>query len=367
MSATAADHGFMGRALQLAARGLYTAHPNPRVGCVVVAGGEVVGEGWHQRTGGPHAEVVALAAAGPRARGATAYVTLEPCCHQGRTPPCTRALVEAGIARVVYAAGDANRKVAGRGAAQLREAGVEVLGGVLEAEARALNVGFFSRMERGRPWLRSKLAVSLDGRTALASGESRWISGEVARRDAHALRARSSAILTGIGTVLADDPALTVRRTDLGELLPPARVVLDSRLRTPPVAQLLRQPGRTHIFCQQADAARQAALAAAGASVEVLPGASGRPDLAALAARLAELEMNEVLVEAGPGLNGALLAAGLLDELVVYLAPHVLGSDGRGMFDLPPLAGMAERHAFTLAEARRVGGDLRLGFLKVEA
>jgi len=364
VSATAADHGFMGRALQLARRGLYTAHPNPRVGCVVVAGGAVVGEGWHQRTGGPHAEVVALEAAGPRARGATAYVTLEPCCHQGRTPPCTEALIRAGIARVVYAAGDPNRKVAGQGAARLREAGIEVLAGVLEAGARQLNVGFISRMERGRPWLRAKLAASLDGRTALASGASRWITGEPARRDAHAWRARSSAILTGVGTVLADDPALTVRRADLGEVLPPDRVVLDSGLRTSPGAQLLRQPGRSRIFCGHADAARRHALEAAGAIVEDLPGQGGRPGLAAILRRLAELEMNEVLVEAGPGLNGALLDAGLLDELVVYLAPHVLGADGLGMFAVPPLGDMAARHSFELAGVRRVGTDLRLIFLK---
>lgn len=363
MNASASDFAFMARALQLARHGLFSAHPNPRVGCVIVAGGEVVGEGWHARTGGPHAEAVALAAAGERSRGATAYVSLEPCCHQGRTPPCTAALIAAGVRRVVYAAGDANPRVAGRGAAQLREAGIEVLGGVLEAEARRLNIGFFSRMERGRPWVRVKLATSLDGRTALASGESRWITGEAARRDAHGLRAGSSVILTGVGTVLADDPALTVRRADLGDVLVPERVVLDSTLRTPAAAKLLQPPGSSRIFCTRPDPDRAAALRVAGAVIETVPGDGARPDLAAVMQRLAALEANEVLVEAGAGLNGALLDAGLVDELVVYLAPVVLGGDAFGMFASRPLEGMAQRHAFEFAGLRRVGADLKLTYL----
>lgn len=360
MSATAADFGHMARALQLAAHGLYTAHPNPRVGCVIVSGGEVVAEGWHERTGGPHAEAVALAEAGARAAGATAYVTLEPCCHDGRTPPCTAALIRAGIARVVYGAHDPNPRVAGAGERQLREAGIAVEGGVLEAESRALNIGFMSRMERQRPWVRSKLAVSLDGKTALANGESRWISSEESRRDAHAWRARSSAILTGAGTVIADDPRLTVRRDDLGAVLQPERIVLDSRLRMPPTANLLTAPGQARIFCAAEDPGKRRALEAGGAVVEWLPADDGHLQLAAVFRRLAELEMNEVLVEAGPTLNGALLVAGLLDELIVYLAPHVLGSGARGMFDTPELRDMQGRYGFSLLESRHVGPDLRL-------
>lgn len=360
MSATAEDYGHMARALQLAARGLYTAHPNPRVGCVIVAGGQVVGEGWHQRTGGPHAESVALEQAGNRARGATAYVTLEPCCHHGRTPPCAEALIRSGIRRVVYGAHDPNPSVAGGGERQLREAGIVVEGGVLEAESRAVNVGFMSRMERRRPWVRSKLAVSLDGRIALANGDSRWITSDESRRDAHAWRARSSAILTGVGTVTADDPQLTARRDDLGPLLQPERVVLDSRLRTPPAAKLLSQPGRTRIFCAIDDAGRRRALESAGAVVEILAAGDAHPGLAAVFRRLAELEMNEVLVEAGAKLNGALLAAGLIDELIVYLAPHVLGAGARGMFDTPEIGRMPERYEFSLLESRHVGADLRL-------
>lgn len=364
MTATAQDFEWMGKALQLARRGLHTAHPNPRVGCVIVAGGEAVGQGWHQRTGGPHAEAIALAEAGPRAAGATAYVTLEPCCHHGRTPPCTEALKRAGVRRVVFASADPNPKVGGGGARQLAEAGIGVVEGVLAAEARALNIGFMSRMERRRPWVRTKIAASLDGRTALASGESRWISGEESRRDAHGLRARSSAILTGVGTVIADDPALTVRRPDLGEVLQPERIVLDGALRTPPASRVLQQPGRARIFAGRADEASRRALEAAGARVELLPGADGRLDLAALMARFVELEVNELLVEAGPRLNGALLDAGLVDEVVVYLAPHVLGADGFGMFASRPLAGMAARHEFDLADVRRVGRDCRLTFRK---
>lgn len=363
MSAGADDYRWMARALQLARRGLYSAHPNPRVGCVIVAGGGMVGEGWHQRTGGPHAEVVALAHAGTRAAGATAYVTLEPCCHQGRTPPCTAALARAGIRRVVFAAGDPNPRVGGGGARQLTEAGIACLSGVLETEARALNPGFLSRMECGRPFVRVKLAASLDGRTALVNGVSRWITSEAARADAHELRARSSAILTGIATVLADDPSLTVRRPDLGEVRAPERLVMDSQLRTPPAARLLAVPGTTRIFCSRPEATRQRALEAAGATVEVLPaGPEMRPDLVALMARLAALECNELLVEAGPRLAGALLDAGFVDEVVLYLAPHVLGADALGMFAGRGLATMAERHAFELTDLRRVGADCRLSF-----
>jgi diaminohydroxyphosphoribosylaminopyrimidine deaminase / 5-amino-6-(5-phosphoribosylamino)uracil reductase len=354
----------MARALQLARRGLYSAHPNPRVGCVIVAGGELVGEGWHQRTGGPHAEAVALANAGTRAAGATAYVTLEPCCHHGRTPPCTEALKRAGVRRVVFATADPNPKVGGGGARQLAEAGIAVLAGVLEAESRKLNCGFLSRMERGRPFVRMKIAASLDGRIALASGESRWITGEQSRRDAHELRARSSGILTGIGTVMADDPSLTVRRPDLGEVLPPERLVLDSALRTPPGAQIIRQEGRTRVICSRPDIARQRALEAAGALIEIVAERNGRPDPAAVLKRLAELEMNEVLVEAGAAVNGALLDGGLVDELVVYVAAQVLGTDATGMFATRPVATMSARHEFDLVETRRIGPDCRMTFTK---
>lgn len=364
MSPDAKDFRWMGRALQLAARGLYSAHPNPRVGCLIVAGDEVVGEGWHRRTGGPHAEAAALESAGARAAGATAYVSLEPCCHHGRTPPCADALIGAGVSRVVYAAGDPNPRVAGGGARRLAAAGVAVTGGVMEADARALNVGFFSRMERRRPWVRAKIAASLDGRVALASGASRWVSSAPARHDGQALRARSSAILTGVGTVTADDPALTVRRADLGEVPPPERIVLDTALRTSPGAQLLRQAGRTRIFCSRPDAQRCRALEAAGAVVEVVAERDDHPDPAAVLARLAELEVNELLVEAGPGINGTLLDAGLLDELVIYQAPHVLGADGFGMFSIRGLTDMAARPEFDLGEVRRVGPDLRLVFRK---
>ncbi|GMW06746.1 MAG: bifunctional diaminohydroxyphosphoribosylaminopyrimidine deaminase/5-amino-6-(5-phosphoribosylamino)uracil reductase RibD [Gammaproteobacteria bacterium] len=364
MSSDAEDFRWMAQALRLAARGLFSAHPNPRVGCVVVAGGRVVGEGWHRRTGGPHAEIVALQEAGGAAAGATAYVTLEPCCHHGRTPPCTEALVAAGVRRVVFAAADPNPQVAGGGVRSLTAAGVAVTAGVMEAEARALNVGFFSRMQRQRPYLRAKLATSLDGRTALANGASRWISSEASRNDAQALRARSSAILTGVGTVLADDPALTVRRRDLGDLVAPACVVLDSALRTPPAAQLIGHSRRTHVFCTRPEAARQRALEAAGASVEVVAETGGRPDPTAVLRRLAELGMNEVLLEAGPGVSGAMLDAGLIDEIVVYVAPHVLGADGFGMFATTTLSEMSARPEFDLADVRRIGPDCRLTFLK---
>jgi diaminohydroxyphosphoribosylaminopyrimidine deaminase / 5-amino-6-(5-phosphoribosylamino)uracil reductase len=358
-----ADRRFLARAIELAWRGLGTTDPNPRVGCVVVKDGRTVGEGWHVRAGHAHAEVNALAAAGDSARGATAYVSLEPCCHHGRTPPCTDALIGAGIARVVYAIGDPNPRVAGGGAARLRAAGVEVTGGLLTGDARRLNEGFLARLERGRPWLRLKVAASLDGRTALADGRSRWITCPDARRDVQRLRARSSAVVTGIGTVLADDPELTVRDEPSGELRQPLRVVADSRLRTPPTARILKAPGPVLVVGAAGQAAPPPALAGAGAEVRILAAdAGGQVDLRALVGELAARECNEVLVEAGPALNGAFLTAGLVDELVVYQAPHVLGSTAHGMFSLPPLESMAARPAFRLADVRRVGADLRLTY-----
>lgn len=365
MSGQDADREFMARAVRLARLGMNTCDPNPRVGCVIVRDGVVVGEGWHARAGGPHAEVHALEQAGARAAGATAYVTLEPCCHQGRTPPCTDALLQARIARVVFAARDPNPRVDGGGERRLRESGVRVEGGLLEREATALNPGFFSRMTRGRPLVRTKLAVSIDGRTALADGRSRWITGEAARADVQRWRARSSAILTGIGTVLADDPRLNVRGGEATEPRQPLRVVLDSDLRTPPAALLLQVPGPVLVLGSREHAERRQSLEQAGATVEIVAAAAGRADLAAVLRRLAELEVNELWVEAGEVLNGALLAAGLIDELVIYMAATVLGSTGRGMFALPPLASMADRPVFQLADVRRTGDDLRLRYEKV--
>jgi len=356
---TADDHQYMARALRLAARGLYTTDPNPRVGCVLVRDGRVVGEGWHERAGEPHAEIHALARAGTAAAGATAYVTLEPCCHQGRTPPCTEALIEAGVGRVVFAMQDPNPRVAGAGAARLQAAGIEVESGVLAAEAARLNPGFAQRMRSGRPWVRCKLAMSLDGRTAMASGESRWITGAAARRDVHRLRARSSAILTGIGTVLADDPALTVR-LDEAEVRQPLRVILDTRLRLPATARLLGLPGTTLVLAG-ADAADPGDRFGAAAVTTVrLPVTAGRLDLPAVLDYLGSREVNEVHVEAGATLSGALLQAGLVDELVVYMAPHLLGDAARGLFALPGLERMEERVALEIADIRAVGQDWRI-------
>ena len=353
----------MARALTLARRGLYSSDPNPRVGCVLLQNGDIVGEGWHERAGEAHAEVIALEAAGWRARGATVYVTLEPCCHYGRTPPCTKALLQAGVARVVAAMRDPNPQVAGQGLAILREAGVTVDCGLLEAEARALNPGFIQRMTTGRPWLRVKLAMSLDGRTALASGESQWLTGAAARQDVQRLRARSSAILTGIGTVLADDPALNVRLPET--IRQPLRVILDSRLRTPPTAQTLQLPGSALIVSAVADPDRQAPLRAAGADITVVPNAGQGLDLTAIMAELARRECNEVQVECGPTLAGALLQAGLMDELVIYMAPLLLGDQARGLFQLPELTRMEERRELELVETRAVGKDWRLRFRPV--
>ena len=356
------DSAFMARALKLAQRGLYTADPNPRVGCVIVLNNKVVGEGWHQRAGGHHAEIMALENAGDASIGATAYVTLEPCCHHGRTPPCTDALIAAGIQRVVVAATDPNPAVAGAGERQLKDAGVAILTGLLEAESRALNIGFLQRMQSNRPYLRTKIAVSLDGRTALANGESKWITGESARADVQRWRARSSAIVTGVGTALADDPLLTVRAEELGAVEPPARIVLDSTLRISASAQIFRSPGSVRIFCADAHDDKVSSIEAAGAVVEVLASEQGRVSLTAVIARLAELEVNEVLVEAGPTLNGALLNAGLIDELLVYMAGNILGTDGRGMFAIPELTDMSRRQELELVDFRRVGKDCRLTY-----
>jgi diaminohydroxyphosphoribosylaminopyrimidine deaminase/5-amino-6-(5-phosphoribosylamino)uracil reductase len=359
---SAFDRDAMQRALALAARGLESAHPNPRVGCVVAQGERIVGEGFHARAGEPHAEVFALRAAGAAARGATAYVTLEPCNHHGRTPPCVDALLAAGIARVVYASHDPDPRVDGAGAARLRAAGVSVAGGLLAAEAGELNIGFLSRVRRGRPWVRLKLAMSLDGRTALASGESRWLTGAAARVDVHAWRARSGAVLTGIGTVLADDPQLTVRREPVAARQP-LRVVLDSRLRLPAAARLLQEPGETLILTAAAGASAAAARLARPGTVQVesvAADAAGRIDLAAALQRLGTAGINEVWVEAGATLSGALQAAGLVDEWVLYVAPLLLGADARPLLDLPGAATLAAAPRFVTRDVQPVGPDVRI-------
>ncbi|WP_189459199.1 bifunctional diaminohydroxyphosphoribosylaminopyrimidine deaminase/5-amino-6-(5-phosphoribosylamino)uracil reductase RibD [Jeongeupia chitinilytica] len=343
----------MQHALRLAANGLYTTTPNPRVGCVIVRDGDIVGEGWHVRAGEPHAEVHALRMAGDRARGATAYVTLEPCSHHGRTPPCADALVKAGVARVVAAMTDPNPQVAGRGLAGLAAAGVETASGVLETEARELNVGFISRMLRGRPWTRIKLAASLDGRIALDDGQSKWITGAPARADVQRWRARSCAMLTSVETVIADDAQLTVRDFEVERQ--PMRIVVDSRLRVPTDAAILRTPGV--LVAAAVDGPNRAALEAAGAEVALLPGQDGRVDLAALLLLLGTRGVNELTVEAGGVLAGALLQAGLADELVLYQAPVLIGR-GRAMLDFS-LASLSERYAPRVVERRSVGSDLR--------
>jgi len=326
----------------------------------LVKDGRVVGEGWHARAGEPHAEVHALRAAGDKARGAVAYVTLEPCSHHGRTPPCANALIDAGVARVVAALRDPNPQVAGGGIALLTLAGVQVEVGLLEQEATELNIGFISRMTRGRPWVRLKTAASLDGKTALLNGASKWITGPAARADVHRLRARACGVLTGVGTVLADDPQMNVREVESPRQ--PLRVVVDSQLRTPPKAKIL-QGGGTWLVCAQAEdanMARRDALLAAGAQILELPGADGRVDLDVLMKELSAKGVNELHVEAGATLNGALLRAGLVDEWVAYQAPLVMGHQARGLFDMPALDDMAGRRGFSLMDARMLGPDLRL-------
>ena len=354
---SAADHEFMARALRLAESGLYSATPNPRVGCVLVRDGRIVGEGWHEKAGGPHAEVHALQSAGDLARGATAYVTLEPCSHHGRTPPCCEALLAAGIERVVAAMQDPNPLVAGQGLAWLRDAGLAVDCGLLANEARELNIGFVSRMERGRPWVRLKAAASLDGRTALENGSSQWITGPDARRDGHRWRARACAILTGIGTVRDDDPQLTVR--DVETARQPLRVVVDSRLEIDPSARVL-QGGRVLVVAAVENHLLASIIEARGAEVIFLPNDAGKVDLQALMRELAKRGINELHVEAGFNLNGSLLREGLVDELLLYLAPSLIGDASRGLFNLPALDDLAEKRALQWRDVRQVGSDLRV-------
>ena len=356
-----ADQPYMAQALRLAERGLYSTSPNPRVGCVIVRDGVVVGEGWHQRAGEAHAEVNALQQAGAAARGATAYVTLEPCSHHGRTPPCTEALLAAGIGRVVAAMADPNPLVAGRGLAQLQAAGVAVDVGLMADEAHELNIGFVSRMTRQRPWVRLKAAASLDGKTALQNGESQWITGPQARQDGHCWRARACAILTGIGTVRKDDPQLNVRGVDTPRQ--PLKVIVDSRLELSPAARLLEAGNVLLVSAGQAVAEvaeKAAALRERGAEILDLPDGKGRVDLHALLHELARRGLNEVHVEAGSRLNGALLAAGLVDEVLLYLAPCLLGDTAQGLFALPALESLAGKHQLAIRAAERLGDDLRV-------
>ncbi|MDR2214432.1 MAG: bifunctional diaminohydroxyphosphoribosylaminopyrimidine deaminase/5-amino-6-(5-phosphoribosylamino)uracil reductase RibD [Nevskiaceae bacterium] len=357
-----ADNLAMSRALELAQRGLFTTDPNPRVGCVLVREGQIVGEGWHREAGGPHAEAHALAQAGERARGATAYVTLEPCDHQGRTPPCSVALLNAGVAEVVCAVEDPDLRVHG-GNARLAAQGVRVRTGLMREQAEALNVGFFKRFRQGLPFVRVKLAMSLDGHTALANGESRWITSSAARKDAQRFRARSSAILTGIGTVLADDPAMNVRLQESDRQ--PLRVILDSDLRTPPNSRIVDRDGKVLIIGTRDDAARRAALLErcnADVSVEVLilPAVEEGPALREVLALLAARGVNELWVEAGAKLAGAFVAQGLVDELIVYVAPSLLGSGARGLLDLPALQSLDQRIRLRFTDMQRIGDDLRL-------
>jgi len=359
------DHAYMARALELARKGLYSTHPNPRVGCVIVRADAIVGEGWHVRAGEPHAEVHALRQAGELARGATAYVTLEPCSHHGRTPPCAEALVKAGVGRVVAAMQDPNPLVAGRGLALLRDAGIEVRSGVLESEARALNAGFVKRMEQGLPFLRVKLAMSLDGRTAMASGESQWITGPQARAAVQRLRARSSVVLTGADTVLTDRARLTVRDGELGLEAeqaalalqrPPLRVLVDGGLRVPLDAPFF-QAGPALVAT--VDGGERESYQAAGHDLLALPGADGRVSLPGLLRELAARGANEVLVEAGPRLAGAFARLGLVDEYQIFVAAKFLGSSARPLLELP-LERMAEAPELRIADIRAVGDDWRI-------
>lgn len=360
MTFTAEDHAFMARAIALTERGRDTATPNPSVGCVIARGGRIIGEGWHERAGEPHAEVHALAQCTESPEGATVYVSLEPCAHEGRTPPCTRRLIEARVARVVAAVQDPNPLVVGHGAERLREAGIRVDLGLMAAQAEEAHRGFLHRMRHGRPWMRIKAAASLDGRIALANGQSQWITGDAARRDVHALRARSCAMLTGIGTVLRDDPALTVRHVPCTRQ--PRRVLIDSRLDLAPTARILEGEPPI-VFTVSQDAAKRRALESLGVEIVTAPidaHAPGKTDLVAIARELGARGFNEVTVETGTKLMGSLLAAGVIDELVLYLAPKLLGDSAMGLFALPEMTRLEQALEPRIVEVRHVGEDLRI-------
>lgn len=359
----------MARALQLAAQGLMTTGVNPRVGCVIVRDGQIIGEGWHERTGEAHAEVMALRDAecrGNHAQAATAYVTLEPCAHHGKTPPCAEALINAGISRVVAAMEDPNPLVTGKGFAQLQAAGIPVAAPLMATEAEALNIGFVKRMRSGLPWVRLKMAGSLDGRSALANGQSQWITGPEARTDGHRFRARAQAIITGVGTVIDDDPLLTVRDVEpsMGQngqpvpLVAPLRVVLDSHLRLPIAARILK--GGCLVATASTDAVKTEAIRAAGAEILCVPDQQGSVDIAALLAELATRGVNEVHVEGGARLSGVFLKSGLVDELLLYMAPTLLGSDARGWFDDLNLTSLDQKTTLKLQDVRMVGANLRI-------
>jgi diaminohydroxyphosphoribosylaminopyrimidine deaminase / 5-amino-6-(5-phosphoribosylamino)uracil reductase len=358
MCPSSTEHAFfMTRALYLANKGRYTTAPNPRVGCVFVKDNTIIAEGWHAKAGEPHAEVEALKHL-TNANGATAYVTLEPCSHHGKTPPCCDALIKAGVSRVVAAMQDPNPLVSGKGLEKLKNAGIEVICGVLEDDARKLNCGFIKRMTENRPFVRSKLAMSLDGRTAMASGESHWITSHQARTDVHKLRAESAAILTGINTVLADDPTLNARVNF--EVVQPIRIILDSQLKTPNTAKMIKTPGRCLILTCSDETSRIAPLQEAGFEVHYLPGKNGRLELNGIMPFLAEQQVNDLLIEAGSTLNGALLAENLIDEFIFYMATTILGDQGRGLFHLPQLQRLEEKKNLKLRDVRQIGPDLKL-------
>ena len=359
MNWTVSDYTWMARALQLAERGRYSTHPNPRVGCVLVRDSQVIGEGWHSQPGGAHAEVNAILHAKTATQGAACYVTLEPCSHTGRTPPCTEALIKAGIDRVIAAMEDPYPEVSGRGRGALERAGIAVSSGLLSAQAARLNRGFIKRWTTGLPFVTCKMAMSLDGRTALADGASKWITGAAARQDVQRLRAGSSAIMTGIGTVLADDPRLDVRELDCGGRHP-LRVIVDPSLRFPVRAKMFKRPGRILIMTRSHDGNTRTALQGAGAEMVVIDTAKDQFLREILQYLAKQEEVNEILVEAGATLAGSLLAAGLLDEMVLYQAPILLGDSGKGLFHLPGITSMAEKIPLEIRETRQLGRDLRI-------
>jgi diaminohydroxyphosphoribosylaminopyrimidine deaminase/5-amino-6-(5-phosphoribosylamino)uracil reductase len=355
---------FMTRAIELAKKGRYSAKPNPCVGCVIVQNNQIIGEGWHEKAGEPHAEIHALKQAAELAKNATAYVTLEPCSHHGRTPPCADALIEAGVAKVIVAMQDPNHLVAGQGIAKLRDAGIDVSVGLLEEQAAALNKPFIHKMTTGKPYVMSKVAMSLDGKTAMASGESQWITGAAAREDVHRLRAQSDVVLTGVGTVLADNPQLSAR-DGLGDLnvCQPRIVVLDSSLKTPLDAAVLAGNKTTILTCSDNDQAKQA-LVKGGCLVQVIAAdENGQVDLQAVQAWLNEQPINSVMVEAGALLNGAFLQAGLVDELIVYMAPSALGADARGAFSMPTISQLSDRIQLKYSTMDTLGDDIKLTYV----